>query len=189
VGRGFEPHPRSGRPGPVAQWSEQATHNRSAVGSIPTRPTTESPGQGTGKAPAHLAGASPSLPPPRRSYGVAGGRCVSGSGRAGRRAVVASDGGFSTQSCGQRKRAMSRLSETGRRRTTGPSRARRRSLVTTQHAPPGSGRGRFRVRAAWGTQDDRRLLDQPLAGDRGGGQGWLRARPRAGGAHRLPRTR
>ena len=25
--------------GPVAQWLEQATHNRSVVGSIPTRPT------------------------------------------------------------------------------------------------------------------------------------------------------
>ena len=28
-----------GNKGPVAQWSEQATHNRSVVGSIPTGPT------------------------------------------------------------------------------------------------------------------------------------------------------
>jgi carbonic anhydrase len=40
VGRGFDPHPRSARlNGPVAQWSEQGTHNPLVVGSIPTWPT------------------------------------------------------------------------------------------------------------------------------------------------------
>ena len=37
--------------GAVAQWSEQATHNRSVMGSIPIRPTAKS-----------LAGAPPALP-------------------------------------------------------------------------------------------------------------------------------
>ena len=40
MGRGFDPHPRSARfNGPVAQWSEQGTHNPLVVGSIPTWPT------------------------------------------------------------------------------------------------------------------------------------------------------
>ena len=34
--------------GPVAQWLEQATHNRSVVGSIPTGPTSLIPGVGAG---------------------------------------------------------------------------------------------------------------------------------------------
>ncbi|MDQ5943289.1 MAG: hypothetical protein QG675_57 [Patescibacteria group bacterium] len=32
--------PTTGTPGLVAQWSEQATHNRSVAGSIPAKPTT-----------------------------------------------------------------------------------------------------------------------------------------------------
>ena len=52
--RGFEPHPRSHlqhpstslrRSGPVAQWSEQATHNRWVGGSIPPGPTHTVDGQ------------------------------------------------------------------------------------------------------------------------------------------------
>ena len=36
---------QNGRPGPVAQWSEQGTHNPSVEGSIPSRPTHKLPDQ------------------------------------------------------------------------------------------------------------------------------------------------